>query len=362
MNNWWDKIYFGNSIQDWIIALGIIVAGIILLYVIKRIVLLRLKKWASKTSNSIDDIIILGIERSLIPLLYVLIIYIAVNYLSVPAKIMSKIQVVIWIAAMFFILKSVTAGVRHLIFSSMKDKSDNEARKKQANGLILILNITIWILGFVFLLDNLGYNIGTLIAGLGIGGIAIALAAQTILGDLFSYFVIYFDKPFEIGDFIIFDDKAGSVEYIGLKTTRIRTLSGEQLVCSNKDLTDSRVHNYRRMERRRVAFKIGVVYQTSANIIKEIPELVKNIIEQVQDVQFDRAHFMNLGQSTLDFEFVYFILTPDYTVFMNRQQEILLSIFETFERKKISFAYPTQTLFLNQEKENIGYKESELEK
>ena len=362
MNNWWEKIYFGNSIQDWIIALGIIITGIILLYIIKRIALIQLKKWASKTNNSIDDIIIRGIERSLIPLLYALIFYVAINYLSVPVKIMSKVKVVVWIVIMFFILRSVTAVIKHFIFGGLKDKSDNEARKKQANGLILILNITIWILGFIFLLDNLGYNIGTLIAGLGIGGIAIALAAQTILGDLFAYFVIYFDKPFEIGDFIGFDDKSGSVEYIGLKTTRLRAVSGEQLICSNKNLTDSRVHNYGRMERRRVAFKIGIVRQTQANVIKEIPTLIKNIIEQTEDVQFDRAHFMNLGQATLDFEIVYFILTPDYTVFMNRQQEILFSIFETFEEKKISLAYPTQTLFLNQEEKNIGYTESETEK
>ncbi len=348
MNNWWEKIYFGNSLRDWMIAAGIIVVGVIVLYTIKRIVLIRLKKLASKTNNSIDDIIILGIERSLIPLLYVLIVYVALNYLSVPVKIMSKVKIVVWIVVMFFILKSVTAVIRYFIFGSLKGKSDNEARKKQANGLILILNVTIWIVGFVFLLDNLGYNIGTLIAGLGIGGIAIALAAQTILGDLFSYFVIYFDKPFEIGDFISFDDKSGSVEYIGLKTTRLRAVSGEQLISSNKYLTDSRVHNYGRMERRRVAFKIGIVYQIQASVIREIPTLVKDIIEQAQDVQFDRAHFMNLGQSTLDFEIVYFVLTPDYNVFMNRQQEILLSIFETFEKKKIGFAYPTQTLFLNQ--------------
>jgi small-conductance mechanosensitive channel len=360
MNNWWEKIYFGNSIQDWIISLGIIVAGIIVLYVIKRIALIRLKNWASKTNNSIDDIIIRGIERSLIPLLYVLIFYVAINYLSVPVKIMSKVKILVWIVVMFFLLRSVTAAIRHFIFGRLRDNADNEARKKQANGLILILNITIWILGFVFLLDNLGYNISTLIAGLGIGGIAIALAAQTILGDLFAYFIIYFDKPFEIGDFISFDDKSGSVEYIGLKSTHLRAASGEQLICSNKNLTDSRVHNHGRMERRRVAFKIGVVYQTSANTLKEIPELIKNIIEQVPDVQFDRTHFMNLGQSTLDFEVVYFILTPDYTVFMNRQQEILLSIFETFEKRKIGFAYPTQTLFLNRENENMGSKEPDV--
>ena len=352
MNNWWQEVYFGNSLKDWIIAIGIIVVAGLILYWLKRIVLSRLKRWASKTSNSIDDIIIAGIERSVIPLVFVLILFGAINYLTIPVKVMSKINVAVWIAVMFFILKSVTAGIRYFIFGTMKDKSDNEARKKQANGLILILNITIWIVGFVFLLDNLGYNIGTLIAGLGIGGIAIALAAQTILGDLFSYFVIYFDKPFEIGDFVVFDDKSGAIEYIGLKTTRIRTLSGEQLVCSNKDLTDSRVHNFGRMEKRRIVFKFGIVYQTPVSLIREIPTLVKNIIEQSQDVQYDRGHFMNFGQSTLDFEFVYYILTSDYTVFMNRQQEILLSIFETFENKKIGFAYPTQTLFLEHTKQD----------
>ena len=158
MNNWWEKIYFGNSILDWIIALGIVVTGIIILYVIKRIALIQLKKWASKTNNSIDDIIIRGIERSLIPLLYVLIVYVAINYLSVPVKIMSKVKVVVSIVVMFFILRSVTAAVKHFIFGRLKEKADNEARRKQANGLILILTITIWILGFIFLLDNIIRN------------------------------------------------------------------------------------------------------------------------------------------------------------------------------------------------------------
>lgn len=353
MNNWWRQIFLGNSITDWAIAVGIIIAGFIILYLIKRIVLNRLEKWAEKTETSIDDIILNGIEHSIIPLLYVLIVFAAINYLSFPDKIISKIKVVVWITVMFFILKAVTHGVRYFIFGSMKDKADNGARKKQANGLILILNICIWIIGFIFLLDNLGYNIGTLIAGLGVGGIAIALAAQTVLGDLFSYFVIYFDKPFEIGDFIAFGDEAGVVEHLGIKTTRIRILNGEQLVCSNKDLTDSRVHNYGRMEKRRVVFKIGVVYQTSAAQLKEIPAIVKNIIENVENVTFDRGHFMALSGSSLDFEFVYYILSADYTVYMNKQQEILLTIFERFEKEKIDFAYPTQTLFIEQLKEKL---------
>lgn len=352
MNNWWQEIYFGNSVRDWSITLGIIIIAGVVLYGLKKTVLSKLKLLASRTENSVDDSILLGIEHAIIPILYALVIFGAINYLSVPEKAMSRVKTVISVVIMFFILRSVTTAIRAFIVKSLKSKEESEARRKQANGLILVLNITIWVLGFVFLLDNLGYNIGTLIAGLGIGGIAVALAAQTILGDLFAYFIIFFDKPFEIGDYIGFDDKSGTVEYVGLKTTRIRTLSGEQLICSNKNLTDSRVHNYGRMVQRRIVFKFGVAYQTPVRLLKEIPGIVRNIIEQSQVVRFDRGHFMNLGNSTLDFEFVYYILTDDYTVFMNAQQEILLAVFETFESKEIEFAYPTQTLFLEQQKVN----------
>jgi small-conductance mechanosensitive channel len=184
------------------------------------------------------------------------------------------------------------------------------------------------------------------VAGLGIGGIAIALAAQTILGDLFSYLVIFFDKPFEIGDFIILEDKMGTVEYIGIKTTRIRTLGGEQLICSNTDLTNSRVHNFKRMQERRVVFSFGVVYDTTTTKLKLIPGIIKQAIESLRETRFDRAHFKSFGNSSLDFEVVYYILTPDYNLYMDKQQAINMSIFESFEREQIEFAYPTQTLFL----------------
>ena len=166
-------------------------------------------------------------------------------------------------------------------------------------------------LGIVFLLDNLGYNVTTIIAGLGIGGIAIALAAQAILGDLFSYFVILFDRPFEIGGFIIVDDKMGVVEYIGIKTTRLRTLGREQLVCSNKDLTDSRVHNYKCMEKRRVVFSVGITYKATAETLETIPQLVKDIITRYDDVVFDHGHLSGFGNFSLNFEFVYYILSSD---------------------------------------------------
>ncbi len=360
MNNWWQELIYGNSFQDWMVALGIIVVGGIILYALKKVVVGQLKKWAAKTSTTIDDVIVAGIEHSVIPVVYVFVIYSAIYYLTIPEVIMSKLKIVFWIVVMFYILRSVTAVVRHLIFGKLEEKEDSEARKKQANGLVLIINITIWIVGFVFLLDNMGYNIGTLIAGLGIGGIAIALAAQTILGDLFSYFIIYFDKPFEIGDFIIFDDKAGVVGAIGLKTTRINTLSGEQLICSNKDLTDSRVHNFGRMQKRRVVFKLGVVHQTPAEVVKEIPQLVKDIIQVDKDVRYDRGHFMNFGNTSLDFEFVFYIPGADYTVYMDKQQRIFLEILETFQKKDIKLAHPIQTVFLQDKtKDYAGFSSAE---
>lgn len=346
MNDFWQQVYFGNTIQNWAVAIGIVVIGFILLKIIKKIVLIRLQSWADKTSTSIDDIIIRGLERSVIPLLYVLLIYTAIKTLTIPEKTMHYISSAFSVAVMFFILRAITSAVNYFILVALKKKKDSEMRQKQARGLIVILTITIWVLGFIFLLDNLGYDIATLIAGLGIGGIAIALAAQTILGDLFSYFVIYFDRPFEIGDFVSIGDKSGNVEYIGLKTTRIRTPAGDQLVCSNTDLTNSRLHNFGRMEKRRVVFKIGVVYQISTAQLKEIPEIVTEIIKQQDNVEFDRAHFTGFGSSSLDFEFVYYLLIPDFSLYMDTHQKILLNMFEEFENKKIGFAYPTQTLFL----------------
>ncbi len=352
MNNWWQKIYFGNTLEDWVTAIAVILFGFVLLRLIKKTVLFRIKKWTEKTATSIDDFILAGVEKSVFPMLYVFFVYTGISFLTITTKWMHRISAALWVFVMFFILRIITSGVKYFIFSALKEKENSEVRQKQANGLIVILNFCIYVIGFIFLLDNLGYNMGTLIAGLGIGGIAIALAAQTILGDLFSYFVIFFDKPFEVGDFIIVDDKLGVVEYIGIKTTRVRNLGGEQIVFSNKDLTNSRLHNFGRMQKRRVVFKIGVIYQTSSEKLKMVPEMVKNIILKQEDVTFDRGHFMSFGNFSLDFEFVYYILSADYTLYMNKHQAILLDIFESFEKEKIEFAYPTQTLFVEGQSES----------
>jgi len=185
------------------------------------------------------------------------------------------------------------------------------------------------------------------LASLGIGGIAVALAMQNILGDLFASLSIAIDKPFVIGDFIVLGEEMGTVEQVGLKTTRIRSLGGEQIILSNNDLLQSRIRNYKRLQERRAVFAIGVTYDTPADKLERIPELIRQAIEAQADARFDRAHFKSFGASSLDFEAVFYVLKPDYNVFMNVQQAINLQLVRSFAGQGIEFAFPTQTLHLH---------------
>lgn len=347
MNEFLKQVYFDNTILAYVLALAGFVIGVVIIKVFKLIVLKRLKKWAEKTETTLDDFLVSGIERTIIPLLYFLSFYLAFKSLNLDQKFEKIFDIASVIIFAFFMLRTITSVVIYLLRAVIRKRGGDEQKQKQFKGITTLISVVIWGMGFVFVLDNLGFNVSTVIAGLGIGGIAIALAAQAILGDLFSYFVILFDRPFEIGDFIILADKRGTIEHIGIKTTRIRSLSGEQLIVSNTDLTNSRIHNYKRLEKRRVVFNLGVVYQTKSELLKAIPEIVKNIIVSEPNTQFDRGHFASFGDFSLIFEFVYFILDPDYTQYMDTQQKINLSIYQEFEKRGIEFAYPTQTLFMN---------------
>jgi len=195
-------------------------------------------------------------------------------------------------------------------------------------------------------LDNLGVDITALVAGLGIGGIAVALALQNVLGDLLASLSITLDQPFVIGDFLIVGDHMGSVEYVGIKTTRLRSLTGEQIVMSNADLLSSRVRNYGRMYERRIVFALGVAYETPREKLERIPPLLREIIEAQEGVRFDRAHFAKYGDFSLDFEIVYYVQSPEYGLYMDAQQAINFRIHEAFEDLGVQFAYPTQTLWI----------------
>ena len=346
MENFLNQIYFGNSIKSYAIAIITFIVGLAIVYIFKKIVLARLEKWTKKTETNLDDLLIKGIEKSVVPLLYFGAFYMALQTLSYSVKLEKFLRIASVILITFYFLRTLTTVLNHAFKSYLRRKKHGEERIKQMHGITTLLNILIWSLGIVFLLDNLGFKISTVIAGLGVGGVAIALAAQAVLGDLFSYFVIFFDRPFEVGDFLVVGDKVGAVEYIGIKTTRIRALGGEQLVFHNTDLTNSRIHNYKKMEKRRVVFQIGVTYQTTADQLEEIPKIVKNIIEGQKEVVFDRGHFATFGDFSLNFEFVYYVLGADYTHYMDIQQAINLNIYRAFEEQGIEFAYPTQTLFM----------------
>jgi len=196
-------------------------------------------------------------------------------------------------------------------------------------------------------LSNFGYNISTLIAGLGIGGVAIALALQNILTDIFASFSIYFDKPFQTGDFIIVGNDLGVVKKIGIKTTRLQTLQGEELVISNKELTETRIHNYKKMQKRRIVFNFGLTYDTSSAKLKKVLQILKGIIDKIEIAELDRVHFNKFGDFSLNFEVVYYLASSDYNEYMDTQQAINLAIKEKFEKDGIKFAYPTQTVFVN---------------
>jgi small-conductance mechanosensitive channel len=228
-----------------------------------------------------------------------------------------------------------------------KDGGENY-RKGAIRAVLLIAQIIIWTVIVLMILDNIpGVNLTALLASLGIGGIAIGLALNKVLGDLFASLTISIDQPFVEGDAINVGEFSGVVEHVGLKSTRVRSSTGEQLIFSNTDLTDSRIRNYKRMENRMVVFTLNISYQTSHKKLQKIPEIIKDVIEGQQGVTFDRAHFKSFGASTLIFEIAYTINSPDFTPYMDVQQEINLEIFRQFQEAGIEFAYPTQTVILN---------------
>ena len=237
-------------------------------------------------------------------------------------------------------------------YGTLKVIQKREQEEKDFDSSVIqllskILKGVLWAVAIIIILQNLGYNISALVAGLGIGGLAIAFALQNILGDIFASFSIYFDKPFQKGDFIIVGDEKGVVKYIGIKSTRLQTLQGEELIISNKELTEARVHNYKKMEKRRIGFDFGVTYNTPTEKLKKIPLIVEEIISQIELAQIDRVHFKEFGDFSLNFAVVYYVNTGGYAEYMDTQQRINLDLKERFEKEGIEFAYPTQTIFVN---------------
>ena len=345
--NFLGKQLLGNRIADYFICILVFLAGMLAIKIFRYYILKRLKIWSEKTATTIDDFLVGIIQRILLPLAYFGALYFTINILNLGPRVSKAINIIGMTVLTLFTVHLSIALISYGINVYWKKRGKDKTLERSLNGILRVMKVIIWGLAIVFFLDNLGFKISAVLAGLGIGGVAIALAAQAVLGDLFSYFSILFDRPFEIGDFIIVGDLLGTVDYIGIKTTRIRSLGGEQLVFSNTDLTSSRIRNYKRMGKRRVVFRIGVIYQTELSQLKSVPGIIENIIKNVNDTIFDRAHFFSYGDFSLIFEVVYYVIGSDYNKYMDIQQEINFAIKEKLEAEGIEFAYPTQTLYVN---------------
>ena len=345
MESFWHYQFWGNTILAYTIAAGGILLAWLIIRLLKGKVLKKILDYTTKTESRYDDVIFSTIQRFVLPWIYIFVNYQILQQLHWSPKWERILHVAMAVVTTYFFVRIVNHVLTLMLTGIMRKRNETEYRMKQMRGALLVLKVIIWAVAIVFLIDNLGYNVTTMIAGLGVGGIAIALAAQTILGDLFGYFVIFFDKPFEIGDYVVWGDKAGNIEYIGIKTTRIRSLGGEQLVVTNSDLTKQALSNFKSLQQRREVLKIGVTYDTPVDVLQEIPGMIRQIIESKPKTKFDRAHMAALADSSINFEVVYLILTTDYNEYMDTRQAVLLDILSKFRETKVNFAYPTQTLY-----------------
>ncbi len=350
-----DKRFYGDTLEHWLWAVSIAAAVFFAATVVKRLLIRKLSRGETSRSNEWEDLMggLLG-RVSPIFLLVGAAFFgsLALELRPAAEKVFSK-TVGIVVLVQLGLLGSQAIGFWLHRYRSRKIDVD-AASVTTFGAVVFILRIVMWGVVLLAALANMGVDVTALVAGLGVGGIAIALAVQNVLGDLFASFSIVLDRPFVIGDFIIVGDYMGTVEHVGLKTTRIRSLSGEQLVFSNTDLLHSRIRNYKRMYERRVVFSLGVVYETPSSKLEMIPQMIRGIIEAQQPVRFDRAHFKEFGAHSLNFEVVYWVLNPDYNVYMDIQQAINLQIYGRFEQEGIAFAYPTQTVYLHSENGEEG--------
>lgn len=346
-----DRVYWHNSLRQYLIAAALAFGIMLIVRLIVRVLLKRIEKLTARTETSLDDTIVhvLGATRAWITIIVAL--YAGSLLLELPirlrhygrllAVIVFLIQVGIWAST------AVKAGI--LRWHQKKAARGDQASLAAVQMIGLAARVLTWSIVFILILDNLGVDITALVAGLGIGGIAIALAAQNILGDVFASMSIMLDKPFEVGDTINLGEFTGTVEKIGIKTTRLRSLSGEELIMANNDLLTSRLRNYKRMEERRSLFVISVTYQTPPDTLESMGATIKKLIDEVEGTRFDRAHFRSFGAASLDFEIVFYILEPDYLTYMEKQEKVNLAILRKLNDMGVEFAYPTQTLYVHRE-------------
>lgn len=337
--------FFDNSVEKILYALGIYILLSIIFKIFRGSVLSKLKTLSMKTATKLDDSFVEAFERMHTNFYNAVALFFAIHYLETAEVVEKFINGALLIIIVLQLLSSFQPVLVYLIHKFLKDENGQPDTTASA-GVKLLANIILYTTGILLILSNLGVNITSLAASLGIGGIAIALAVQNILGDIFSSFSIYFDRPFVVGDFIIVGEHVGTVEHIGMKSTRLKALQGEEIVISNKELTSARIQNFKKMEKRRVVYSLGVTYDTSLEKCKEIPNIITNIYSEIENAELGRVNFLEFADFSLVYEIVYYHASGDYDQYMEEREIINLRIKEEFEKANIDMAFPTQTVIM----------------
>ena len=342
-----DTVLAGNSLVRWAIATGIALALFVVLVVARRLAVARLAKLSARTRTRYDDVLI-AVLAAVHTLTF------AVIAVATGARALDLApDVALWLGRIVIVVLALQVGAsitRAVKLALVEPAGADIAPERRTLGAAagFVTRLVVWSVLTLLVLSNLGVEVTTLIAGLGVGGIAAALAVQNVLGDVFAAFSMYADRPFDIGDFVVVDTYQGTVERISWRSTQLRSLGGELVVLANSDLARARVRNYKRMAERRVVVQFGVEYGTPADTLETIPQLLRETIESIDGLRFDRAHFSKYGSSSLDFETVFYVLDRDYNAFMDRQQKLLLTLYRRFEEQDIAFALPTRTVVVRE--------------
>lgn len=343
-----ETIYWGNSVQSYLIAAGVMLAILLAVRIARSLLVKRVGALAQRTETRLDDTVVGMVSATKTWLTAIIALYAGSLFLVLPTDLAAKIHTAAVIALLVQIGVWSTAAIGATV-RRLREKKVAEGDTAGIGILAMIgffARVLTWLVLLLLVLDNLGVDVTALVAGLGIGGIAIALAVQNVLQDLFASISIMLDRPFEIGDTINVDGLIGRVQHIGIKTTRVRSVDGEELVFANADLLKSRIRNYRNQEERRVLFLLGVTYDTPIETLEKLPGILRDLIQSEENIRFDRAHFKTFGQSSLDFELIYFVTVADYLVFMDIQQRFNLALLRRLRELGVSTAFPTRTLHM----------------
>ncbi len=339
--------FLGGTVEQWLLLLGAVVLTTLLLILLRRVIAWRLTVYAGRQMTPTEEVVSDVLAKTRVYFLLALALYGGAVFMGWDERGMKLIG---WLLTLAAILQAGRWGNSLLTLWTERYRrrhlADNASSVTTMQAFSFLGRLVLWSVVLLLALSNLGVDVTALIAGVGVTGIAVGLALQNVLGDLFASLSIVLDKPFVLGDFLIVGEHIGEVEHIGLKSTRVRSLGGEQIIFSNGDLLSSRIRNYKRMIERRVLFSLGVTYQTPHANLAAIPSMLREIIEAQGATRFDRAHFKGYADSSLTFEVVYYVLSAEYNRYMDIQQAVNLAIYERFEQKGIDFAYPTQTVYL----------------